>query len=256
MFKLYIWLRTYKYELIATIVDIALVILASLNKDVTIIAGSLVLIILSFFVVLFFHSKDRDFYYLPLDKPGEEVEWIGRGDLKFHRTEGCYEITNSNVGYLYPKTLLWDDYVFEFDFKIIKNTCGWIVRAQNLSNYVMLQCTDKGINPHIRLDGQWIVYKHDKENLTFNEQLSFDKWYKAKITSDKRMIKMCLTIGKEPVFNRQWIIPDKLIWQVNKENEKEKFNLLREIDFDFGGIGFRNYPGERAFVKNVYINKL
>ena len=193
---------------------------------------------------------------MPLDKPGAEIEWVGRGDLKFHRSESCYEITNSNVGYLYPKTLLWDDYSYEFDFKIIKKTCGWIVRAQNLSNHIMLQCANNGINPHIRLDGQWIVYKHENENLTFKNELSLDRWYKARITCDKRMIKISIFAEKSTIFNRQWIIPDKLTWEVNKENQKEKFNLLREIDFDFGGVGFRNYSGERAFIKNIYINKL
>ncbi len=213
------------------------------------------------FVVLYFRSKDKDFYFLPLDKHGCDSEWVGRGDWKFNRTEKCYEITKSNVGYLFPKTLLWDDYSFEFDFKIVSGFCAWIVRAQNLSNYVMFQCGTEGINPHIRLDGQWVVYKHKDANVKLSfesdKKLSFDKWYKAKLICDKRCIKIKILLDGKTVFDRQWEIPNQLTLEFQQEEQtKEKIKVVREIDFDFGAIGFRDYGSEKAFIKNVYLNKL
>lgn len=259
MFKICIWFKTYKYEVIALIIDILLAVIAGLNQNnKSVLTGSLIIIIFSFFVVLYFRSKDKDFYFLPLDKPGQDSEWVGRGDWIYNRMEKCHEITKSNVGYLFPKTLMWDDYSFEFDFKIANKTCTWIVRAQNLSNYVMLQCANDGINPHIRLDGQWIVYTHNTTNMTFdnNRQLSYDKWYKAKIVCDKRSINVNIFSDNNKIFDRCWVIPDTLIWQVKKAGEEATYNIIRQIDFDFGGIGFRNDAYERAFIKNVYLEKI
>lgn len=257
LFKTKIWLKTYKFEVITTVVDIALVALAATNKEnFFVFTGSLAVIIISFFVVLYLRSRDKAFYFLPLDKESQANEWIGRGDWKFNRTEKCFEISNSNVGYLFPKTLLWDDYSLEFDFKIIESCCAWIVRAQNLSNYVMLQCGNDRINPHIRLDGQWMIIGKEETTLSFKQNLSLDNWYKASLTCDKRNIRIQIYSQEAEIFNRQWTIPNQLIWEASIEGQEQPIRFFREIDFDFGGIGFRDHPGEKAFIKNVYVKKL
>ena len=104
------------------------------RDNIVVFLSTITIFIVSFILVIYLKMRDKDFYYLPLDKPGNEKDWVGRGSWKYIRSEKSFEITASNVGFIFPKTILWDDYSFEFNFKIINKTCAWIVRAVNLSN--------------------------------------------------------------------------------------------------------------------------
>jgi hypothetical protein len=260
--KISIFFKTYKYEIIVFLVNLTTAYIAFIFRDILILFLSFIFIfILSFILVIYFRTSDKDFYYLPLDKPGQEKDWVGRGIWKYVRSEKCFEITKSHVGFIFPKTFLWDDYSFEFDFKIVNRTCAWIVRAVNLSNYIMLQCAFEGINPHIRLDGEWLVKSHsDKDvNLTFREQLEPDKWYRAKVMCEKRSIRISIIDAERTIFDRHWVIPDTLAFvykfKVEEGRQEEKI-LQRPIDFDFGAIGFRNSGDERGFIRDVHVQRL
>jgi len=265
--KIRVFFKTYIYEIIALSVNLLIAITARMYFANTLMFYfSLVFILtLSFAFLLYFKTRDKGFYYLPLDKPGEGKNWVGKGKWEYVRTENCFVVTDSYVGHIFPRTILWDDYSFEFDFKIVNKTCGWIVRAVNLSNYIMLQCALGGINPHIRLDGQlpgglgqeWTRWEHHEGDvgLSFKKNLEQDKWYRAVITCDKRSIKTVIFDEKGKIFDRHWIIPDVFVVPY-ETTEGKKMLLHRQIDFDFGAIGFRNSGNERAFVKNVYVQRL
>ena len=98
------FIRQYQYELIAFVINI---ISASLSVWLTTPKIAFVMAIavftLSIFVVIYFKTKDRDFYFMPLDKPGCEKDWVGRGKFAFVRNEKCFEITDSHAGYIFPK---------------------------------------------------------------------------------------------------------------------------------------------------------
>lgn len=59
-------------------------------------------------------------------------------------------VTDSDDGGLWKSGVAWEDYDFRFDFKIVNQYGAWIVRAQSLHKYVMIQCNVKNIRPHIR----------------------------------------------------------------------------------------------------------
>lgn len=257
--------RLYKYEIIALIVNL-LVAFFSLSKFSVIPALFIVILVftVSTSLIIYFKTKERDFYFLSLDKPGQEKDWVGRGIFKFVRNEKCFEITDSHVGYIFPKTLTWEDYIFESEFKIVNKYVAFIVRANNLSNYLMLQITKEGINPHIRLNAQWIrkEFNDPQVNLEFEKKLTPDTWYKVKIICEKRSIRIILYKDTKPIFDRYWVIPNQMLLtliEVVKDGEKEKQTskqYLQDVDFDFGAIGIRDHGEERGFVKNVFVEKL
>lgn len=258
MKKTKIFIKLYQYEFIAFLINVTT---ASLTFLLTNHAMAFVLTIavftISVFVVIYTKTKDKDFYFASLDKPGNEKDWVGRGRFAYVRNENCFEITDSHAGYIFPKTANWDDYKFECEFKIVKISLGCIVRAMNLSNYVMYQIFYDKVKPHLRINGEWIV----TEENTFEKNLKSDLWYKLRIICEKRSVRINVKNGKTSVFDRHFVIPPQIgvvYREVDAKGEetKRENRLLQNIDFDFGSIGFRNHGEERAFVKNVYLEKL
>lgn len=257
--------KKYKYEFISLVVNITAAFFAfSFKKDDQqniAFWGSIGTFILSILVIIYLRTREKDFYYLPLNKHGDEKDWSGRGKFFYLRNERSFEITESGVGYIFPKTLIWDDYIFAFDFKIINKCLAWIVRANNLSNYIMLQCNFDGVNPHIRLDGQWIVKSHDDAdvNLSFDEKLSPDTWYRAIIICEKRNIRISVYDKNKPIFDRHWVLPDQMIalYPTSLDPKDPKpIRIVQNIDFDLGAVGFRNDSDEKGLIKNIYVEKL
>lgn len=265
-----IFIKKYKYEFIALSVDILLIIASFIyfNNQKAAFILSFIVVLLSTFMIIYLKTKDKDFYFMPFNKPGQDKDWVGRGTLKFVHNESCYEITDSDVGFIFPKTSVWDDYKYEFDFKVVNKCIAWIVRAVNLSNYVMFQCGFNGINPHIRLNGEWIVMHHGDSDvkMTFERDLSRDTWYKATITCEKRSmrIKIYDYSSKKIIFDRHWRMPDSLsvkfpkrkIANESSATDNDYVIMNQNIDFDFGSVGIRNWGDERGFMKNIYIEKL
>ena len=254
------FIRHYKYELIAFVVNVVTTITSLMLKDSSDVAAILavVIFIISIFIVIYFRTQDRDFYFLPLNKPGNEKDWVGRGRFAYLRSEKCFEITNSHAGYIFSKTLLWDDYKLECDFKIVNISIGCIVRAIDLSNYVMYQLFHDRIKPHFRINGRWIIL----EEVRLEDSLKPDKWYKLIIICEKRNVRIVVYDEKLAVFDRYWKIPNQItisykqIIEGDKRKREREIMFLQEINFDFGAIGSRNHGDEQAFIKNVFIEKL
>lgn len=252
------FIRQYEHEFIAFIVNVvtALVSFLLTNPGVAFVL-TIGVFTLSIFVVIYFKTKDRDFYFMPLDRPGCEKDWVGRGKFSYVRNENCFEITDSHAGYIFPKIAIWDDYKLECDFKIVNMSLGCIVRAVNLSNYVMYQLFYDRIKPHLRINGEWIV----TEEKSFENKLKPDKWYKLTIICEKRGIRINVKDEKETLFDRHFVIPPQMgvvYRELNQKGEeiKRQTQLLQNIYFDFGSAGFRDHGDERAFVKNVFLEKL
>ncbi len=262
MRKLKTLIRNHKYELLAFLINIIVAYIAFqfFRDNLAIFVISVVIFTASLIFIIYQKTRDKDFYFLPLDKADQDKDWVGRGSFAYIRSEQCFEITQSHSGYIFPKTINWDDYLFEFDFKIARSTCGFIVRSRDLSNYIMMQIATKGINPHIRLDSEWIPWQHDdpQANLTFENELSLDTWYKAKIYCDKRRVRMTIFEKKEMIFDRSWELKEQMLvtYPAPGKDRTKDLKVIRQIDFDFGAVGFRNHGEERAFVKNVYVEKL
>lgn len=252
--------KNYKYEFFAFIIDIVLLIIAyfSLPYPYNILISFIILLFSTFFII-YIKTKDKDFYFYPFDKPGQEFDWVGRGDLKYIRNEKCFEITRSDVGYILPKTSSWDDYNFELDFKITKTSFGFIVRADNLSNCLMYQIFCDRIKSHFRINGEWIVTEEDK--FDNGHKLSLDNWYKLIVTAEKRRVRVQIENQKQSIIDRYLSIESEIILGKKEFNESgietnRRIFYKQKINFDFGSVGIRNYGNERALIKNIFIKKL
>lgn len=258
MRKFTTFLKLYKYDLIAFFVNILVAYIAyQLRDNVIVFIVSAFIFTTSLIFIIYQRTKDKDLYLISLDKPGQDYDWVGRGTFKFVRNEHAYEITNASVGFIYPKTSLWDDYYFECDFKILKTSLGLIFRAQNLSNCVMIQIFSNKIKSHLRINGEWIVYVEEQTGANLNN----DKWYKVQAYCEKRKIRIKINDNNNVLIDRHITIPDNMAVVVRQEQTEatqaqETIKQIINVDFDFGSFGLRNFGHESALVKNVYVEKL
>jgi len=215
------------------------------------------------FLVLIRTRKDRQsLYYLPLMKPREKANWIGNGTWDYSKSNDAYLITDSLNGFIFNKCLLWGDYVADFEFKIVRDNCGWIVRARDLSNYVMLQCGLDQINPHIKRNGIFFI-SHGKDpgvNLTFDTQLHLDLWYRATVYCEKSNIRIQIRDQEwQSIFDRIWTIPERQVFRYKEkigEEDKERKTIVLPVDLDFGTIGFRCWAHEKSLIRDLLIRKM
>lgn len=260
MDKLGAFLRQYKNDILTVIVNITLIIVAlpysAINPSIILFVSTLVLIF-SFFVIVYFRTRDKDFYFRSMDSSGFEKEWTGIGKFNYITSERCFEITNSDSGYIFPKTILWDDYIYTSEFKISTISIGYIVRATNLSNCIMLQFFEDRIKFHVRRTAQWIFINE----LIFDEKLSKDHWHTVRIYCEKRSIRINIKQKNQTMFDQHWIIPDTVNFifnngEITEDGKLKGISTVQQIDYDFGAIGVRNSGEERAFIKNITIEKL
>lgn len=249
--------KKYKYEFLTTVstivVSIFPVLMVSQNKQVlivTIIGISLFVLIL----ILFLRLRDKDLYFLSLTNRKNIEDWIGKGKFEYSKINKCFLITDSDSGFIFPKCFLWSDYKFIFEFKIVKDCLGAIIRSINLSNYVMLQLTLKKLRPHIRVNGGWYIW--EETDISF--PLSLDKWYKCLILCEKDIIGIKLYSNKDKILDRELRIPQGNIFFDFKKGEDDKspIQIPFPINLEYGTVGFRNSGKEEALVRNILIEKI
>ena len=110
-----------------------------------------------------------------------------------------------------------------------------------------------GIRPHIRVNGGWSIWEAKEAGLETN--ISLDKWYRARISCDNGEIFIKLYCDDELIFDRNWKIPIGNVVFKFKYNEKES-EVPFSINLEYGSAGFRNSGDEKAFIRNVLIQKL
>ncbi len=69
---------------------------------------------------------------------------------------GELRVTKSEIGGITRAGHLWTDYRFEFTAVIVNRCIAWIVRAQDLFNYYMIQLDRTNVRPHLRFAGRWV----------------------------------------------------------------------------------------------------
>lgn len=222
------------------------------NKQLT---ASVAVILASLLVIILTRYKEKSFIYSALTWRSDKTKWIGYGDFDLSKAKGSFMLTNADPGFIYSNCLNWTNYFIEFDFQIGTNCLGVILRAVNLSNYIMLQVTTSGIRPHIRINGGWAVWEAKQVNLDNN--LSLDKWYHAKITCENSEIFIQLYDNNQKIFDRVWKMPTgNLVFNFKKDEKDPGVNIPFPINLEFGSAGFRNFGYEKAFIKSVLIQKI
>lgn len=159
-------------------------------------------------------------------------------------TENELFVTGSDEGGLTKKGAFWENYIYQFEAKILNGCIGVIVRAKDLQNYYMFQITTEKIRPHRRVSVPVIRPKTPEQkefvvdeirvgwiimdNIAISHRKTLDSWFKVKIIVKGQSIS--IFINEEKVFKN-----DQLI-----ENSS-------------GKVGFRNVPTEEALIRNVKV---
>lgn len=260
MLSIKFFLRRYKVDIRAALFAVLLYILGFfLTQDAKLLLiWSLVVTFLSLGVIIYTRVKEKDFYFISLGNRKHREDWMGIGTFDYVRSEHCFRITNSDPGYIYSKTLTWNDYKLEFQFKILKKSVGVVVRAVNLSNLVMLQIFTHGVKPHIRVNGFYKWWEPEEAGLTFDKTLSLDKWYKGVFYVDKTSISIRIFDGSRLVCDRSWNIPQQgqMLYPAKRPELTDlEYNIPFSINLEYGTFGFRNWGDEEALVKNILVEK-
>lgn len=251
--------HNYLYDILATIFAILFAIITRYtvtdsNKQF---GCQVIILLIFFFIILWARLRDRDLVVSMLQSEVDKHHWLGNGKFEYDRIQQAFVITKSRSGFIHAKCLLWSDYIFEFEFKIVNRCLGVIVRASDLSNYIMLQIRPDCIFPHIKALGGWQIISANDAKLTFDESISGDLWSKCIITCDKDKIRIQI-IQKNFQIDRKWDIPVKSEFfnfeEVQKSGDFKKFQF--PISHEYGSIGFRNIADEKALVKFVNVQKL
>jgi hypothetical protein len=256
MKRTYYFLKNYKIDLITAIFAILLLFVAHFFRHSFTI--SVIVVTLSILLIVYARSQDREFYFLPLTRRNDKRNWIGDGKFEYYEAYKCFIITDSESGFIYSKSLVWNNYDYEFDFKIINKCLGVIVRAVNLSNYVMLQINAGGIRPHIRINGGWKSWEAHETNFSFTSDLSLDEWKKCLISCEDNRIRIRILSNRLTIFDRVWEIPrGSLEFHFKRDpNDENPVKIPFPIDLRYGSVGFRDDGNERALVKNVLIKRI
>lgn len=255
----YFW-RKYKIDLITGLFAVIAYLLAFLwsKEPKQQLLWSLAVTVVATAVVIYARAKDIDFFFLPLRSRADKEDWLGRGKFEYSRTHNAFHITDSFFGFIFSKTLAWSDYRYSFDFKIMKECVGAIVRAVNLSNLVMLQIREDSIRPHIFVNGAFQVWETSDTGLTLSEKLNLDVWYHCILHCDKDSIRIEILKAGKSICDKTWRIPQGSMNFTYKRPEitEPEAIIPFAINLEYGSVGFRNHGQEDALVKDVLVEKL
>lgn len=252
--------RKYKYDIIGSFVALISLLVPILLNTIYSLLVSLVIIVFSLLFIIIQKSKDKEFYRLSMQKRKDIENWSGSG-LQYKTSQGCFYLQDADPGIVFSPTLNWSNYRLNFNFKIEKDCIGVIVRAVNLSNYIMLQIRNNCVRPHIRINGGWSIFEPETTQFWMGSNLSLDSWYNADIKCENDSVKIVILREDKEFFNRVWQIPKGSIIFDLKESDNQKENKLSVkipfmINLEYGAVGFRNNGCEAALIKEVLVEKI
>lgn len=257
--KIKYFIRDYKLDLLTAFVSLMLVLIASYlgpNQKVALMSSAIIIFIGSG-IIIYLRSKNKDFYFIALDNRANKDEWMGNGQFEYSRANKCFFVTQSEAGYIFSKCLNWSDYKLSFQFKVRKKCLGILLRAINLSNYIMLQITPEGIKPHIRITGAWNAAEAKDVGLVFENKLSLENWYRCELICDKNIVYIKIFSGKKIILDREWkIAQGNIQFEYPGKDGNPVIAPPFPINVDYGSIGFRNTDDEKALIKNILVEKM
>ena len=162
-------------------------------------------------------------------------------------------VADSANGGLAKACRLWSDYIFEFETRIVKSNSSWLIRASDIHNYVMLQCSQTEIIPHFRDRALW----YPLAAVSLPVKLPLNNWFRVTITVKGNRVRVKAGLdGKEHA-----LLDDSLLEPKIGSAKIAVGGTSHELDFafsfPFGSVGFREYPGtECAHFRNVSVRKI
>lgn len=267
------WFLRNKGEIITGIATVIIFVLTYIftKEPKKLLLYSVILVFLSTFIAIYFRSMSKDFYYIPLTKQSNKNEWLGKGKFDFDKINNCFYIEGKSDSsdfdstYIFKNCLTWSDYKYSFSFKIVNSCIGVVVRAIDLSNFIMLQIHKNGVNPHIKINRLWIPFNYEKVGLINEKEISLNKWYFCSISCIGNVIGIKINIDEQKILDNSWNIPDTIkLNKVTPVNNQFAIQTLIPVDLDYGSVGFRNSRteenlinrDEKALVKDMLIEKV
>lgn len=165
-------------------------------------------------------------------------------------------VTESDIGGITKFGHWWSDYIFQFQGTIVNDRVGWIVRAQDLFNYYMIQLTPTHIRPHLRIAGRWIVLTE----IPHNQQIQLNEDFK--ISTEVRGAEIRVAVnGKEIFFDPNFFSLKALISETTPGGIELKVvplqpNTMIVPPFSTGRIGFRMCGNEAGRIKKCKVTML
>lgn len=159
---------------------------------------------------------------------------------------------SANGGFAKP-CRLWNDYTFEFETKIVKSNSSWIIRASDIHNYVMLQCSQSEIVPHFRDRSLWYPLRP----ISLPVKLPVNNWFRVMIsvTGNRVRVNAWLDGGEHVLLDDPLLEPKVGSAKITVGDTSHELDFA--FSFPFGSVGFRQYPGtECAHFRNVCVQKL
>jgi hypothetical protein len=165
--------------------------------------------------------------------------WVYEGEWSVIKEgEPILIVTNSGGGGIARPCMSWRNYICEFETRIMNGNTSWIIRAQNLATYVMLQCQPHGIYPHYRNNGQWKV----QNMVPLPKELPTETWFRARIEVRESDVNVTLILHGEEIK-----IP--ILTDVLKTPSAP-------IEYSSGSFGFRESSVECAHFRGIIAKKI
>jgi hypothetical protein len=143
-------------------------------------------------------------------------------------------VTGSDAGGYARECHAWEDYIVEFETKIVNEWSAWIIRAKDNETYVMLQCGQNMVRVHFRVNGKWSI----AEPIALSVTLPPNKWFGVRIVVRTTGVKLTLTVdGKKLDVTG---LPSNMLSSPNAR-----------LDHNFGSFGFREWGGECAHFRKL-----
>ncbi|HEX7017803.1 MAG TPA: hypothetical protein VF209_02755 [Patescibacteria group bacterium] len=193
--------------------------------------------------------------------------------------ECILNISHSDIGGI-TQAGFWDSFSFSFKNKVLSlGKVGWIVKAWDRSNYIMLQLlildedgADQKISlkqgvyirPHFRYQGGWIIWPHEKVSLDggkFGKVMKYE-WLDVEVQVRGNIIDVYLEglhiyhLNLEDPLRVESREAVEYLDSSGKSTGKIETKKINVFSYPGGRVGFRCSGNEEANFKNVRIKPL
>jgi hypothetical protein len=267
LLKLKYLIEKYKRELISFLITLVTAVLSVFLGRTIYSIITILMAVISFLITIYFLVKEKDLFFVSFNKYDQGEDWLGSGIFKLNRTNKGFEVANTDAGFIFSKCLNWSNYEVSGQFKLINKNLGVIVRANDLSTYIMIQFNSENntVRPHYFANGGFVVKEAMDTGLRFTRKLQVGKWYKFKLIIDKEKIEINVSDKKVELINKFWMIKEgisnpRITIPIFPADDKERKNHTHNLDvpvsYDYGSIGFRCGHDESAIIKNILVKNI
>ncbi len=168
---------------------------------------------------------------------------------------GGLSVTQSEKGGITRVGHLWTDYSFEFTAVIVNLCIGWILRAQDLLNYYMIQLNPTEVRPHLRVGGRWIAAEGKKYGLALDTKkhgVPIRLNEPIKIRTEVRGSEIRVYVNNREIYHDQKFFSIKFINQ-DFDNVPMQPGVLVVPPFTTGRVGFRMYGQEHGRISRCRV---